>query len=102
MLKGQKQFSLPEIEERVLRLWRERDIFRRSVDQRKGKKPFRFFEGPPTANGRPGIHHVVSRVFKDIVIRYKAMQGHYAPRRAGWVTTSCARPAGTRTACRSR
>ncbi|KKW47148.1 MAG: Isoleucine-tRNA ligase [Parcubacteria group bacterium GW2011_GWA1_60_11] len=86
MLKGQKQFSLPEIEERVLRLWRERDIFRRSVDQRKGKKPFRFFEGPPTANGRPGIHHVVSRVFKDIVIRYKAMQGHYAPRRAGWDT----------------
>jgi isoleucyl-tRNA synthetase len=76
----------PALEEEVLRFWKERDIFRRSVDEREGSPRFVMFEGPPTANGSPGIHHVLSRVFKDIFPRYKTMQGFQAPRKGGWDT----------------
>jgi len=88
MLKNLKQFNLPEIEEKVLKFWKENQVFEKSVifRQGRGKKRFVFFEGPPTANGRPGIHHVLSRVFKDVVLRYKTMRGFYVPRRAGWDT----------------
>ena len=86
MLKGLKQFNLPEIEEKVLKFWKENDIFKKTLKNRDGAKPFRFFEGPPTANGRPGIHHVLARAFKDIICRYKTMRGYFVLRRAGWDT----------------
>ncbi|TSC89743.1 MAG: isoleucyl-tRNA synthetase [Parcubacteria group bacterium Gr01-1014_3] len=88
MLRGLKQLILSEIEEKILKFWKENDIFKKSLALRRtqGKKPFRFFEGPPTANGRPGTHHVLTRAFKDIILRYKTMRGHYVLRRAGWDT----------------
>jgi isoleucyl-tRNA synthetase len=76
--------SFPELEERVLARWRERTVFERSLEQRRGAEQFVFYEGPPTANGRPGAHHVLARVFKDIFPRYKTMRGYYVPRRGGW------------------
>jgi isoleucyl-tRNA synthetase len=76
--------SFPELEEQVLERWRERDVFHESIRRREGGKPFVFYEGPPTANGRPGSHHVLSRVFKDVFPRYKTMQGHLVHRKAGW------------------
>ncbi len=78
--------NLPQMEEKILKLWRDRNIFERSVAARQGGKRFVLFEGPPTANGSPGIHHVLSRIFKDIIPRYKAMKGYYTPRIAGWDT----------------
>ncbi len=88
MLRNVKSFNLPEIEEKVLALWKERGIFKKSITPAKGKKVkrFNFWEGPPTANGRPGIHHVLARVFKDVFVRYKTMQGFVVPRKAGWDT----------------
>src|SRR5215210_6965686 len=76
--------SLPALEERVLERWRERDVFHESVRRRAGGPRFVFYEGPPTANGPPGSHHVLSRVFKDIFPRYKTMRGHLVERKAGW------------------
>jgi isoleucyl-tRNA synthetase len=76
--------SFPELEERVLERWRTRDVFHRSLKQRESSPLWGFYEGPPTANGRPGSHHVLSRVFKDIYPRYRTMTGHYVPRKAGW------------------
>jgi len=78
--------SFPELEARVLEFWREREVFRRSVEERPEDRLFVFYEGPPTANARPGIHHVLARVFKDLVPRYKTMQGYRVPRKAGWDT----------------
>jgi len=78
--------SFPELEERVLKLWAEKNVFKRSVENRRGGKRFTLYEGPPTANGKPGIHHVLSRVFKDVIPRYKTMKGFYAPRIGGWDT----------------
>jgi len=72
------------MEERVLARWREGDVFARSVAQRRGADPYVFYEGPPTANGRPGSHHVLSRVFKDIFPRFHTMRGRYVERKAGW------------------
>ena len=76
--------SFPALEEAVLERWRERDVFAESVRRREGSPPFVFYEGPPTANGRPGSHHVLARVFKDVFPRYKTMQGHYVQRKGGW------------------
>jgi isoleucyl-tRNA synthetase len=76
--------SFPALEERVLERWRERDVFARSLKGRESAPLWGFYEGPPTANGRPGSHHVLSRVFKDIYPRYRTMTGHYVPRKAGW------------------
>ena len=78
--------SFPEIETIILKFWQENDIFAQSVAAREGGKRFVFYEGPPTANGRPGIHHVLARAFKDIIPRYKVMKGYYAPRIGGWDT----------------
>lgn len=78
--------NYPEMEEQILKLWRERDIFQRSMQERIGGPEYVFHEGPPTANGRPGIHHVLARAFKDIFPRYKTMQGYYVQRRGGWDT----------------
>ena len=72
------------MEERVLAGWREGDVFNRSVEMRRGADPYVFYEGPPTANGRPGSHHVLSRVFKDIFPRFHTMRGRYVERKAGW------------------
>ncbi len=76
--------SFPELEERALVRWRERDVFDRSLANREGAEVWSFYEGPPTANGRPGSHHVLSRVFKDIYPRYRTMRGYKVPRKAGW------------------
>lgn len=70
----------------VLGFWAEKNIFEKSLKQRKGSKRFVFFEGPPYANGLPGLHHVEARAFKDVMIRYKTMQGFLVERRAGWDT----------------
>jgi isoleucyl-tRNA synthetase len=76
--------SLPALEEQVLARWRERDVFQESVRRREGSPPWVFYEGPPTANGPPGAHHVLSRVFKDIYPRYKTMRGFHVERKGGW------------------
>jgi len=76
--------SFPELEQQVLERWRERDVFARSVAQREDAPVWSFYEGPPTANGRPGSHHVLSRVFKDIYPRFRTMRGYRVPRKAGW------------------
>ena len=73
-------------EERVLEFWRENKIFEKSLEQSKGKKEYIFYEGPPTANGKPGIHHLEARAFKDVIPRYKTMRGYYVRRKGGWDT----------------
>jgi len=76
--------SFPELEQRMLERWREREVFQRSLERREGAELWNFYEGPPTANGRPGSHHVLARVFKDIYPRYRSMCGFRVPRKAGW------------------
>jgi len=76
--------SFPELEERVLARWRESRVFERSLEARAEAPVWSFYEGPPTANGRPGSHHVLARVFKDVYPRYKTMCGYRVPRKAGW------------------
>ena len=78
------RLPFPELEERVLDRWRERDVFAESVRRRQGSPKWGFYEGPPTANGPPGIHHVLSRVFKDIFPRYRTMCGYFVERKGGW------------------
>lgn len=78
--------NFPALEERILQFWREKDIFRRSVEERPEHNLYVFYEGPPTANGMPGIHHVLARVFKDLFPRYKTMRGYRVPRKGGWDT----------------
>jgi isoleucyl-tRNA synthetase len=78
------QVDLPAVEHEVMRRWQERDVFARSLAQTADGPVWTFYEGPPTANGRPGTHHVEARVFKDLFPRYKTMRGHHVPRRAGW------------------
>ncbi len=76
--------SFPELEERTLARWRRQGLFERTLANRDGAETWSFFEGPPTANGRPGSHHVLARVFKDVYPRYKTMCGYRVPRKAGW------------------
>jgi isoleucyl-tRNA synthetase len=76
--------SFPELEERMLERWRDGNVFERSLANRDGAPIWSFYEGPPTANGRPGSHHVLARVFKDVYPRYKTMCGYRVPRKAGW------------------
>src|SRR6266536_1243610 len=76
--------DLPSLDARVLELWRERKVFERSLEQRIGAPTFVFYEGPPTANGRPGVHHVEARVFKDLFPRFKTMRGYRVERKGGW------------------
>ena len=76
--------DLPAFEHEVLRRWHEGKIFERSLDQTASGPPWIFYEGPPTANGMPGVHHMGARVFKDMLPRFKTMQGFHVPRRAGW------------------
>jgi len=81
-----KQFHLPEIEKEVLEYWKNYQIFEESIKQREGSPTFNFYEGPPSANGYPGIHHVMSRTLKDLFCRYKTIQGFKVNRKAGWDT----------------
>src|SRR6185503_18987856 len=76
--------SFPQLEERVLERWRERDVFHESMRRREGAPEWIFWEGPPTANGPPGAHHVLARVFKDIYPRFKTMRGFHVGRKGGW------------------
>lgn len=76
----------PEIEERILEFWKQNKIFEKSVTSKDASKSFTFYEGPPTANGKPGIHHVMARTLKDLVCRYKTLQGYKVERKAGWDT----------------
>ncbi len=75
-----------QLEEEILRFWKEQGIFGKSVTIRERGPHYTFYEGPPTANGSPGVHHVLSRLYKDAVCRYKTMKGHHVPRKAGWDT----------------
>ena len=77
---------LPSIEQSILAKWKEEEAFEKSVRLREGSTPFVFYEGPPSANGMPGIHHVISRTLKDMVCRYKTMQGFQVKRKGGWDT----------------
>lgn len=79
-------FSLPKAEEQILSFWETQSVFAQTVKAAEKRKPFVFYEGPPTANGRPGIHHVIARTVKDLICRYKAMQGFRVDRRGGWDT----------------
>ena len=74
------------LEAEVLERWREHSVFERSISQREGAPDFVFYEGPPTANGLPGLHHVWARVYKDLFCRYQTMRGRRVLRRAGWDT----------------
>ena len=74
------------MEDNVLKMWTKQEIFKKTVDQRQGKPEYVFYEGPPTANGRPGVHHVLARAFKDMFPRYKIMRGYNVSRRGGWDT----------------
>ncbi|MBI2967438.1 MAG: isoleucine--tRNA ligase [Bacteroidetes bacterium] len=81
-----KNLNLPEIAGEILSFWQENSIFEKSVAERDSSRPFVFYEGPPSANGLPGIHHVISRTLKDLFCRYKTMKGYRVERKAGWDT----------------
>ena len=80
------KLNAPLMEENILKIWQKREIFKKTVEQRKGNPEYVFYEGPPTANGRPGVHHVLARAFKDMFPRYKIMRGFHVSRRGGWDT----------------
>jgi len=81
-----KQLDLTQIADKIGSFWEEKNIFQKSIDSRDSEKPFIFFEGPPSANGLPGIHHVMGRAVKDLFARYKTLQGFQVKRKAGWDT----------------
>ena len=78
--------NLYKVNEEVLNEWDKQDLFHKSMNEREGCPSFVFFEGPPSANGHPGIHHVMARTIKDVFCRYKTMQGFQVKRKAGWDT----------------
>jgi len=80
------RLNITLLETEILRFWQKNDVFRQSMDKRTGGPEYVFFEGPPTANGKPGVHHVLARVFKDMFPRYKSMNGYHVLRRGGWDT----------------
>ena len=80
------KLHVTSMEENILKFWKQAEIFRKTVDQRQGGPEYVFYEGPPTANGKPGVHHVLARAFKDMFPRYKIMRGYHVSRRGGWDT----------------
>ena len=80
------RYNGPELEQQILEFWRDQNVFKQTLEMSEGRPLFTFNEGPPTANGKPGIHHVLARSFKDVFPRYKTMQGYHVPRKAGWDT----------------
>jgi len=81
-----KKLNFPKVEVETLKWWKEQDIFEKSLSSREGGIPFTFYEGPPTANGKPGIHHVMARTVKDLFCRYKTLKGYHVERKGGWDT----------------
>src|SRR5690625_413456 len=81
-----KQLEYPKAEVEILNWWKKIRIFERSLESRYDGIPFTFFEGPPTANGKPGIHHVMARTVKDLFCRYKTLKGYRVERKGGWDT----------------
>ena len=81
-----KQLNLTKIADEVGAFWEENDIFNKSLDIRRGNEPFVFYEGPPSANGVPGIHHVIARTIKDLFCRFQTLKGKFVERKAGWDT----------------
>ncbi len=86
MYKEYKQLNLSQIGKEVLENWKEKEIFEKSIENRPASKPYTFYEGPPSANGMPGIHHVMARAIKDIFCRYKTLKGFQVKRKGGWDT----------------
>ena len=84
--KEYRQLDMPQIDREILTYWKEHSVFRKSIENRPAENPFIFYEGPPSANGLPGIHHVISRAIKDLFCRYKTMQGFRVDRKSGWDT----------------
>ena len=80
------KLNVTSLEEAILYFWKEKDIFHRTMKEREGGPEYVFYEGPPTANGKPGSHHVLARAFKDLFPRYKTMRGYHVLRRGGWDT----------------
>ena len=80
------KLKVTSMEENVLKFWKQTNIFKKTVEQREGAPEYVFYEGPPTANGKPGVHHVLARAFKDMFPRYKIMRGYHVSRRGGWDT----------------
>src|SRR5512133_1086078 len=78
--------KFPELENGLLKEWEEKDIFKKTLAKASPEGNFVFFEGPPTANGHPGVHHLITRAFKDLIVRYKTMAGFHVERKAGWDT----------------
>ena len=81
-----KRLDLPELSKELLAQWEKENLFQQSITTREGHPQFLFFEGPPSANGMPGIHHVMARTIKDTFCRFKTMQGYQVHRKAGWDT----------------
>ncbi|MDD2217302.1 MAG: class I tRNA ligase family protein, partial [Eubacteriales bacterium] len=86
MFKNLSEKQIAEFQKWQIEHWKETDLLQKCVSTRKGKPSFVFYEGPPTANGKPGIHHVMARTLKDSVCRYKTMRGYEVKRKAGWDT----------------
>jgi len=84
--KNESHSVFPSQEETILAYWKDNQIFKKTLEKNKNGKPFVFFEGPPTANGKPGLHHVEARAFKDLICRFKTMEGYLVNRKAGWDT----------------
>jgi len=80
------ELNFPKIEEKVLKFWKKNKIFEKSILQRKKAKNFVFYDGPITVNAKPGVHHVLARIYKDIIPRFKTMQGFCVERKNGWDT----------------
>src|ERR1700686_4447072 len=81
-----QKVSFPELEKELMATWKAEDTFQKSLELREGRPRFVFYEGPPTANGKPATHHILARAFKDLFGRYKTMKGFYVERKAGWDT----------------
>src|ERR1700674_3624936 len=84
--KVDQKVSFPELEKQLMARWKDEGTFQKSIEQRAGKPRFVFYEGPPTANGKPATHHILARAFKDLFRGYKTMKTHYVERKAGWDT----------------
>ena len=80
------KLNLNDEEKQILSFWKKEDIFNKTLGKKPEKGDFVFYEGPPTANGQPGLHHVLARAFKDLFVRYKTMEGYHVERKAGWDT----------------
>ena len=84
--KVSNNLNFVEREKETVKFWQENDVFKKSIDNRKCGKTYTFYDGPPTANGKPHIGHVLTRVIKDMIPRYRAMKGYHVIRKAGWDT----------------